>query len=125
MKTLGTMAIDLPLPSDKLQPNSRPHFMAKSRATKKAREDAYTVASNAKPSSCPWKSATVRCVFTFRNKRSRDKDNLLAWLKAYFDGIASAGVVVNDSGFVHLPVEETKPDAMHPGVRIEITRNAE
>lgn len=36
--------------------------------------------------------------------RRRDRDNLLASLKAAFDGIADAGLVENDAGLTHLPV---------------------
>lgn len=114
--------ISLPLPSKKLSPNTRTHWAAKSKATAKARSDATVVARIAKPASCPWEAAEVRCVFTFPVRRARDKDNLLAWLKAYFDGIASAGVVFNDSAFRHLPVEEAEPNKAAAGVVIEIRR---
>lgn len=116
------IVIELPLPNPKLSPNARTHFMAKARAVKKSRHDAMTVAKIAKRESCPWPSATVLFAFTFRDKRSRDRDNLISQCKATIDGIADAGIVANDSQFTYLPVEIMPPDSKRPGMKIVITR---
>lgn len=113
------LVLDLPLPPRALHPNARTFWAAKARHTKQARDEARLVALIGKKHRQPWSAATVRCQFTFRDKRSRDKDNLLGWLKAYFDGIADAGVVANDSGLTHLPVEIMPPN-QRAGVRIII-----
>jgi hypothetical protein len=65
-----------------------------------------------------WPAATVLVEVTPPDLRKRDKDNLLASLKAAFDGAEDAGVVVNDNVFTYLPVAILPPDKERPGVRI-------
>ena len=48
-----------------------------------------------------WRLA--ECHATFYLERRRDGDNLIAWLKATFDGLEDAGIVENDGNFIHLP----------------------
>lgn len=67
-----------------------------------------------------WKEATVRCVFTFPDRRPHDTDNLHASMKATFDGLADAKLVENDRDFRHLPVEITEPDKNHVGVVVYV-----
>lgn len=116
-----TITIELPLPDRKLSPNARTHYMAKARATKKSRYEAGMVASSERLPSCPWNSAKVQFIFTFRDKRARDRDNLLSQCKATIDGIADSGIVVNDSQMTFLPVEITEPNSKRPGMVIVIT----
>ena len=54
--------------------------------------------------SCPWEAATVH--LTFHMAKRRDADGLLAWVKPLLDGIADAGVVVNDSVFRHGEIDQ-------------------
>ena len=115
------ITIELPLPDPKLSPNARSHYMAKARATKKSRYDACIVASSELLPSCPWDSAKVQFIFTFRDKRARDRDNLLSQCKSVIDGIADSGIVVNDSQMTFLPVEITEPNSKRPGMMIVIT----
>ena len=61
--------------------------------------------------------ARVTSKFFFRDRRRRDRDNLLASLKPAFDGIADARVVTNDSGMIHMPVEQYVD---RPDPRVEI-----
>jgi len=63
--------------------------------------------------------ARVTARFFFRNRRRRDRDNLLASLKPAFDGLADAGVVGNDSGMVHMPVEQYV-DRTNPRVELVV-----
>lgn len=116
------ITIELPLPSRLLHPNARPHYMAKAKQTKQHRQWAATSASLMRCDREPWEAVTVLCQFTFRDKRTRDKDNLLSWCKAYFDGIADVGVVRNDSAMTHLPVEIMPPDKNKTGVTITVTK---
>ncbi len=113
-----TFRIVLPLPDRTLSPNSRVCWQAKARATKAFRSLAFFV-SQRFPTR--WKSATAQAIFYFPDSRRRDRDNLLASLKAAFDGIAAAGVVEDDSELTHLPVQIAK-DPAAPRVEIFLRR---
>lgn len=89
------ITIELPLPHISLHPNSRPHYLNKARAAKKARHDAGLVAKMQRHRSCPWDAAILHA--TFYMPRKQDSDNLVAWLKTYRDGLQDAGIVRNDS----------------------------
>lgn len=101
--------LTLSIPPKELNPNSRSHFMAKSRKVKAYRNEAKIEAlrwirsgMGSKPTL--WESAVIQALFFVPDARSRDKDNLLASLKSAFDGLADAGLVVNDRCFNHLPL---------------------
>lgn len=113
------ITLTLQLPPKELSPNSRCHYMAKANKAKKYRAAAFMVA-RAQPIRKAWKEATIQATFYFKQNRRRDKDNLLAMLKNAFDGIADAGVVANDSGFTHLPVQ-IEIDREHPRVELRIS----
>lgn len=119
------IVIVLPLPPKMLHPNARPHYMAKARATKKARADAgwLTLVSmnDADVGKPRWPEAACRARFYFAKPANRDRDNLIAWLKAYFDGVADAGLVANDAGITHLPVEHFI-DTANPRVELHFER---
>ena len=112
------MVVVLSLPPRALSPNARPHWAAKARAVRQYRETAYLCALAERPGR-PMQAARVTCRLFFRDRRRRDRDNLLASLKPAFDGIADAGVVGNDSGMVHMPVEQYV-DRMRPRVEIVV-----
>lgn len=117
------VTIELPLPSPKLSPNARTHWRVKAKVTKRARIDAkYATldAINRTPGAGLWEDATVQAAFYFRDRRRRDKDNMLASLKAYVDGIADARLVANDFGFTHLP-PKIDVDSKNPRVVLTIT----
>ena len=102
------VTISLPLPDRCLSPNARTHWATKARATKRLRSlarDAASLAIGATGDALPFATARVRVVYRVRDRRRRDRDNMLAALKAAFDGIADAGVVVDDAALVYLPVE--------------------
>jgi len=110
--------IVLPLPPRELSPNARPHWAAKARAVKRYRQTAWLCALAVRPSQ-PIQTARVTSRFFFRNRRRRDRDNLLASLKPAFDGIADARVVTSDSGMIHMPVEQYV-DRADPRVEIGV-----
>ena len=118
---MNRIEIPLSLPPKELSPNARVHWRVKARFTKSARSISACAAIIASDMQrLQWKAARVKCVFTFGDKRKRDKDNLLASMKAYFDGIADAGVVENDSQLTYEPVEITAPNRLQKRVVIHI-----
>ena len=115
---IGEVVVILRLPDRRLSPNARVCWQAKSRAVKAYRTSAFFIGQ------CfpmRWKAAEAEATFFFRDKRRRDRDNLLASLKAAFDGIAAAGVVEDDADLTHLPVR-VEVDKADPRVEIKIRR---
>ena len=111
--------IDLPLPPKELSPNWRGHWAQKAKAVKRYRELAHALSlANLRDR---WPAALCQCTFTFKDARQRDKDNLLASMKAAFDGIADSGAVANDSGITHLPVL-VQVDKANPGVAVQMCK---
>lgn len=123
-----SLTLQLPLPARQLSPNARVHWSGKRRAVKEARaaarEESRRVMGDAGMRSAPrWEKATYRCVFFLPDARKRDADNLMASLKSYLDGIADAGVVVNDSGlWPERP--EMRVDRRMPRVEITLTKES-
>ena len=110
----------LPLPPKVLSPNARCPWAVKSKAVKLYRFGARVVAMSEWDSARdPLAECDILCVFHFKDRRKRDRDNLLASMKSAFDGIADAGIVANDSSFRH-QVEIGDPCA-EPHVEITIT----
>jgi len=112
------VVIILGLPDRRLSPNARVCWQAKSRAVKAYRSEAFFIGQRFPTR---WKAAEAESTFFFRDKRRRDRDNLLASLKAAFDGIAAAGVVEDDADLTHLPVR-VEVDKANPRVEIKIRR---
>lgn len=115
---IAEVVVTLRLPDRRLSPNARVCWQAKSRAVKAYRTSAFFIGQ------CfpmRWKAAEAEATFFFRDKRRRDRDNLLASLKAAFDGIAAAGVVEDDADLTHLPVR-VEVDKADPRVEIKIRR---
>lgn len=102
--------ITLPWPAAKLSQNARSHWTKVAPKKANAKFDARICAIDAmnrmKPRwRGPIKAAFTQAVFYDPDRRNRDGDNHLGMLKTYFDGFQFAGVIVNDSGFVHRPVK--------------------
>ncbi len=110
---MDSVTLVLRLPSRKTHPNQRTHWRAKAAATKVDRTYAGIMARAAigGGNGPKWKAATVEAEWRFRTAARRDRDNLLSWLKAYFDGVADSGLLENDSGLTHLPHKVTKNKA--------------
>lgn len=127
MQFMKQILISLPLPPDKLHPNARPILRERARLTKQYRAAAFYAAIDAmnragwspRPN---WKRASVKACFTFTTNRRRDRDNLIGWLKAAFDGLADSGLIDNDSGLTHLPPEHSV--GPKPGVVLTVTKGA-
>ena len=118
---LRRYTLTLPWPPKELHPNSRPHYMAKARATKQYRE---LVGWEAKAQNIPALTApvTAQCVFCVKTMRLRDLDNLLASMKAAWDGLVDAGVLPGDHAEVlrHGPPLCATSHGQSPFVEIEL-----
>lgn len=98
--------------------------MAKAKAVKQYRtEAAETVMYVARVGFPRWKEAEVQCTFHHARNARRDRDNLLSSMKAAFDGLVDGGLLDDDSGITHLPVQ-TKIDKAAPRVEITVRRTA-
>lgn len=115
-----TTTVTLPLPPKELSPNARVHWAARATATRRYREAAYLLALPSRPRR-PMQVARVTARFFFKTRRRRDRDNLLASLKPAFDGLADAGLVADDSGLIHMPVEQ-HIDRTDPRVELVVER---
>jgi len=104
---MGCMVVrlTLPFPPNALHPNSRVHWRLKAAQTAHYREEIGWIgkefASGCHPERCehtiPF-TPPVKAVVTFvvPDRRPRDLDNLLASLKAAWDGLTDAGVLEGD-----------------------------
>ena len=106
---MRSLLITVPLPSQVLSPNARPNRFRLASAKKRYRLDcgiAVLAAIRAAGlTGLPWRRATVRPTFFVATRGNRDVDNAGASLKSCFDSFQDAGLIVNDSGLVPLPVE--------------------
>jgi crossover junction endodeoxyribonuclease RusA len=105
------MKLELPWPASCLSPNARSHWRKVAEAKKSARTLAKYVALDA-INRAAWPknvtAATAEITFITKDERKRDGDNHLAMCKAFIDGMADAGVIVNDCGFSYAPVKFVK-----------------
>lgn len=91
--------VTLPWPSKLLHPNARPHWAAKAKAVKAAREAAYWLTWNHIGRILNYPTgARVSVTFNPPDRRRRDIDGMIASHKAAQDGIADA-IGVDDSKF--------------------------
>ena len=122
-----SVTIILPLPGKRLSPNhsvgSRGGRFAKAAATKKYRSLAENATRAAGITTGPWELARASATFFWKDRRRRDEDNALASLKAAYDGIVDAGLLMDDDR-EHLrremPIFEVDP--AFPRVEITVTR---
>lgn len=113
------MRIELPFPDKILWPNGRGHHMAKYRATKKHKEWARiaTYGAQGRASICPPGPIPIHYAVTPKTANAIDKDNAVAAMKAYQDGIAAA-LQIDDSHFATPTISFAAPEK--PG-RVEVT----
>jgi Holliday junction resolvase RusA-like endonuclease len=116
-----TLTIELSLPDRALSPNARKCWRAVAAAKKAARANAkmHALAALGRRAAPRWERATWKATFYWPDARRRDDDNAAASCKAYRDGIADAGIVVNDNGFITFPAV-FMVDRQRPRVVIEI-----
>lgn len=98
--------VTLPWPPQELKPNWRGHWAAKARKVRRYRKDACLLTKMSSPTQFfGYKGkAQIKCEFCAPDRRARDEDNLVATMKAGFDGIAD-WLGINDRKFHHLEHE--------------------
>ncbi len=122
-----TVTLILPLPNRVLSPNcpagNHRTRMMKAAATKKYRAVCKENAEQARIETGPWPRAQARLTFYWKDKRRRDIRNAEAMMKAAYDGIVDAGILIDDSydHLTHLPTE-FECDPKCPRVEIVIER---
>ena len=124
---MNEVTINIPIPAKELNPNSRVHWAVKARAVKKQRINVYWKLMGLATKNRIlgyWNAATVQIEATYKDKRRRDKDNLLASLKSAFDGAEDAGLIKNDSGFTYLPIKINEPDKTNPHIKLTFTKES-
>ena len=85
------MTFDLPFPAKALWPNGRAHWAEKARAAKTHRAWAWTAAWAAGASvSHPEARVSIAVTVHPKTRHPIDRDNCVAALKSYLDGIADA-----------------------------------
>ena len=112
--------ITIPAPPAQLSPNARCHWRVKAEAVKSFRQAAMLAGRG--HSSEPLRTASVQATFFVGVRRRRDGDNALASLKAAFDGLRDAGVIEDDSGLRHEPVEFVYDKARAGTVELRIVK---
>lgn len=120
------ITITLPTPPSELNPNStRPHWRYKAKATKHYRkrsadEAAIGVYQLEDQEGFPLKRAVIQVTYYHPTKAFKDPDNILASLKAAFDGLVDGGILADDRDVTYPPVKRFK-DADCPRVELAIT----
>jgi Holliday junction resolvase RusA-like endonuclease len=118
-----SVKIVLPLPCRALSPNGRVNHFAKARATKRYRQLARDAVEAAQLDSIPWPRAEAFVTFYWPCNRKRDEDNAIASLKAAYDGLVDAGLILDDNSEHlkrHMP--DFAIDAEHPRVEMVVKR---
>ncbi len=89
----------LPWPSPKLSPNARIHWAARAKYVKAARLHSFAATRAVFGRKPGWDAAKLDIEFCPPDRRRRDRDNLIASMKAATDGIADA-LGIDDSKFI-------------------------
>ena len=119
--------IALPLPTSVLQPNvtvgSFGGRMLKASATKRYRRLAYKALEAEQIKTLPWPKCSVAASFYHKTQRRRDEDNAIGSLKAAYDGLVDARLVIDDDyAHMHREPPTFSVDRNWPRVMLTITR---
>lgn len=115
------VVIEIQTPNRVLSPNARAHWRIVAKAKAALRAEAASLARSAlgiDPDPL-WKSAVVYVTWYTKTKRRPDEDNARSSLKAAFDGLEDAGVLDNDRGLRHEPMEFAV-DKLNPRVVLRV-----
>ena len=118
---MNSVTITLPIPPTCLNPNGRAHWAGKHRARADQRAAAFNYATCQYTGPGPmWKRArlTLRW-FAKQDNRIPDIDNAIASVKGAIDGLADAGVLLNDRGIEGVDVWRVT-DGANPRIVLEV-----
>ena len=101
-----TITIDH-LPYPELNPTSRRHWSARSKASRIARDEVAWLCKAQWHDDKPMMKARISYEFLLKTQRVRDIDNLLAACKPFCDGLIDAGVIFYDDA-KHLEYGQVK-----------------
>ena len=94
------LTLELPLPSRLLSPNWRGHWTAAAAAKRKARAlakvETFRVLGELGLDPPRWKKARYVARYLHTANRFPDRDDFIAMLKSYLDGIADGGLLAPD-----------------------------
>ena len=90
--------ISLPWPPSKLSPNARIHWAPLAKLKAAYRTECWAISGPQKPALPEVGPIPIRIVFRPPDRRTRDRDNMIASFKAGADGLAD-GLGVNDARF--------------------------
>jgi crossover junction endodeoxyribonuclease RusA len=110
--------IRLPWTTPPLSLNERTHWARKARTTREVRQITQWLAQSHRIP--PRRRIAVRLLYTPRDLRRRDADNLTPVLKAVCDGLVDAGVVPDDTPDYMLKVMPEILPADHRDPRLEV-----
>ena len=126
---MNSITVVVGIPHKILNPNNAPRtahgIKGKDAERKRQRDSAWKCSLSALDGrDAPmWEYARVHARYYHKNKRNmgkRDADNAIASLKGAIDGIADAGIVVNDSGIRWGEVELEHVDPSFPRVELVV-----
>lgn len=129
-KPVKSITVTVPIPGKYCDPNVRTQsYQARASHIAKARKIGQLVMNDAISElwekrrfvSAPWSSVSAHIKWFHKTIRFRDVQNIIATLKATFDGFQDAGIVVDDNVISTFTVERLK-DADDPRVEITLTR---
>lgn len=97
--TVAPLVLRLPWPPPELSPNVQVHWGTKKRATDLYKAECFVAIRDVighaeRPE--PLQEARIKVVFVVPNKRKRDIDNAYASIKAAFDAMVRADLLVDD-----------------------------
>ena len=120
---MTSITIVIDLPPRMLSPNARCHWAVKAKYVRRYRLHAHA-ASLVALGEVPrprWEKAKLNAKAFFKTKAFPDPSNFMASLKAAEDGIADAGIIINDRALWPERPEFDK-DSRYPRIEITITR---
>ena len=117
------VVVELPLPPRQVSPNARVYFRRQAEATKAYRRTACMLTIAAGGRNRRWTRARAQATFYWPNNLRRDIRNAEHSLKAAYDGMVDAGLIVDDRAEVLRHDETTfDVDTRRPRVVIRVTQ---
>lgn len=120
---MNSITIVIDLPPRMLSPNARCHWAVKAKYVRQYRLHAHAASLVAlgEAKRPYWEKAKLNAKAFFKTRGFPDPSNFMASLKAAEDGIADAGIIINDKALWPERPEFDK-DWKHPRIEITITR---